>query len=191
MAFPATDLVHKSIEQIAAGIDTNRNVSIEFTNESPFFLSDPAIYMDSGRPYMYPPEIAPCKKDAICFQKKPHTACGAVGIIIYKMFHPKKVGHNIINSMKFTGEYICIYFCCSYSGKNYHALWLWEGISVSKNLFKHCERKARKEGEIHEVYSNKNKFRLHSTIGADGHAVMRASIIALQPWMWEPFDRMN
>lgn len=81
-------LLHQSIEQIAAGIDTNRSVSIELTNNTPYFLSSPDLYMDSGRPYEYPPEIDPCSKVALSFQKKPHTACGAVGIIIYKMFHP-------------------------------------------------------------------------------------------------------
>lgn len=179
----AGSLATSTAQAISNGIGTNRTVTIEFVNRTPYFLVQPDLYMDSGRSVDYPPAIAPMSKVALSFSKKPDTACGAVGCITYKMYAPTIDATGMIHrGPSETGDSVSINFCCSYSGKNYHGIFTnWQAHSA-RDSFKRWD--LQKEGQYHEINVNDN-LRLFSTMGADGNAIMNAEVVALQDWQWD------
>lgn len=179
----AGSLASASAQSIANSIGTNRTVTIEFVNRTPYFLCEPDVYMDSGRTYDYSSEIGPCTKVALSFSKTPHTARGAVGCITYRMYQPRIDDTGLIHrGAPCCEDRIVIFFCCSYSGKNSHGIWSWQEGSASKN-FQRGKGSAALEGQYFESNANDN-LRMFSTIGADGTAIMNAEVVAQQDWQW-------
>nr|XP_033815906.1 DELTA-actitoxin-Aeq1b-like [Geotrypetes seraphini] len=74
------------IEEIVANTDSGRCVGIEIRNNSKYItLCKPSTYCESGCVFTPPgPTIPPGKKDYCVFTKTPNTACGSVGVLLYR-----------------------------------------------------------------------------------------------------------
>ncbi|XP_064425696.1 uncharacterized protein LOC106703425 [Latimeria chalumnae] len=77
----------ESIEDVIAAVDAGRAVGIEIHNSSgSVTLNSPSTYCDSGYVSSPPsPSIEPGETDTSVFVKKPHTACGSVGVLSYNI----------------------------------------------------------------------------------------------------------
>ncbi|XP_055049405.2 tereporin-Ca1-like [Misgurnus anguillicaudatus] len=76
-------------DSVLANIHTNRNCTIEINNMSDVYcLNKPKFYTYSGSCWHPPQPTISCKKTGICaFTKIGFTACGAVGVLTYDLFH--------------------------------------------------------------------------------------------------------
>nr|XP_055049288.1 uncharacterized protein LOC129434378 isoform X1 [Misgurnus anguillicaudatus]XP_055049289.1 uncharacterized protein LOC129434378 isoform X1 [Misgurnus anguillicaudatus] len=78
-------------ESVSAFLDTNRNCTIQIANMSEVYsLNNAKVYTYSGYCCDPPqPTISSNKIDVCAFTKTANTACGAVGVLTYDLFHTK------------------------------------------------------------------------------------------------------
>ncbi|KAL7378365.1 hypothetical protein ABVT39_012476 [Epinephelus coioides] len=79
----------ETAEAVSATLTTNRNCTMEITNvSSNYCLANPKVYMSSGFSHHPPqPTVRPNMTEVCSFIKDDNTATGAVGLLIYDLFH--------------------------------------------------------------------------------------------------------
>ncbi|XP_049319883.1 DELTA-actitoxin-Afr1e-like [Astyanax mexicanus] len=82
-----------TVETISQSMNTNRNVAIQITNySSKYTLVEPSVYTYSGFCSSPPqPTINKNTQEVCSFSKTGHTACGAVGVLTYKILPDDKL----------------------------------------------------------------------------------------------------
>ncbi|XP_049419361.1 uncharacterized protein LOC125880697 [Epinephelus fuscoguttatus] len=101
-------------------LTTNRNCTIEITNNSSHFcLVNPKVHMESGFVYNPPqPTLRPTLTEVCSFTKDDNTASGAVGVMTYELFHMQS---------RQCDELIAIMFSVPFD-YNFYKNWLGLGI---------------------------------------------------------------